>query len=326
MRNIKRHFPLGGMVVVTCLLLAGILMIVFIGSLPIYIFGVFFTFVGAYCWYEYICNVLIRPQENVLYLKEKYDGEYTFIDDKGKKFIFYTKKEYVVDKYYVVLKSKDYIEKIIRVSESNFEILEKRRDSYFLNCYLPVGNFENIFLLPIIYVIALFSISLIFWQGVLDFNALIMAVVAIYLIVYDFIYKEKKKKSVDENKEVDDTKLLKSFEIFINFIRIFMIAVICFVLLYIFIFINGVIAKIFMLPFLLCACCLFWQTIASIKGNEKMVKILGKLYTIIFLMYWFGIIFVGIYASFTNDEPFITLFLLPFIAAGIYVGYKSFKK
>ena len=60
MKNIKKMYPLGGMILVTTLMLIGVLLILFVGEVPIYLFGSFFIGVGLYCWYGYICNVLIK--------------------------------------------------------------------------------------------------------------------------------------------------------------------------------------------------------------------------------------------------------------------------
>lgn len=320
MRNIKKNFPLGGMIVVSVLLIAGILMMFFIGGIPIYILGGFFTGVGFYCWYGYICNVLIKPKEEVLYLIEKDNDNYIFVDSKGKKFHFNTGKKYEVDKYYTVLKTKDYIGEVVGVSDTVFMVVESK-ESYWLNCYLPVGNFEGIFLLPVVYVIGLFSLSLVVYQG--DFSTIIMFIVVLYLIIYDLVYKKKKKNN--EYVEFDDTKLRKSFDIFVNSIKIIMISLICIVLFYLFLNISGMIGKIVMLPFLLCALCLFFQMIAIACGNNKLTAIFGKLYILIFLIYWFGVIGTGIYVSIINEEYIMILFLIPFIVVGLFVAYKTFS-
>lgn len=324
-KKIKKHFPLGGMIIATCLMIVGFLIVLFLGSLPTYIFGGFFVFVGLYCWYLYICNVLIGTKEDVLYLKEKNGNNYLFLSKRGKRFNYHSKKEYKLNKFYTVLKSKDYIENIISISNKKFDVVLEK-ESYWLNLYLPVGDFEDIFLLPVLYVIAAFSVSLLFYQGVIDFGAIIMGSVSIYLIIYDLIYKIKKKKSKFKNKKVDDEKLLKSFEIFINIIRIISIGFVCLFLFYLFMMMGDFFSRLILLPFLLCACCLFWQTIAMIKKNDLMVEILGKMYIVIFLLYWFGVIGVCAYTMIIDEQYSMTLFLIPFILAGVYVVFDTFFK
>ena len=77
---------------------------------------------------------------------------------------------------------------------------------HWLNFYSPIGNFENLFLLPIVYVILIPGIlSFIMSKGEQKIFGIIFSIVPIYIIMYDLIYKIKLKKS--SNNEVDDTNL-----------------------------------------------------------------------------------------------------------------------
>lgn len=170
MRRIKQMFSLEGLIIITILMIVGIILIYFLPALPIFVMSSFFIFVGIYCWYGYIRNILIKPKNEVLYLTnkegKKYWGlsnknkyNYWFINNKGKSFFINTNEVYELNKFYLVFKTKDYIVKVIEESNKKFKI-PKIKESYWLNCYLPVGNFENLFLLPVIYFIGLFGIIL----------------------------------------------------------------------------------------------------------------------------------------------------------------------
>lgn len=324
MSKIKKNFPIEGLILITIFLLTGIFIMLFVREIPIFIVGCFFTFIGFYCWYGYICNVLIKPKEKTLYLIRTNNNRYVFVDEKGKKYVYDSKKKYDVSKFYLVLKTKDYIEKVINESSFCFEI-KAVKDNYWLSCYLPVGNLEGMFLLPVIYMIAVISLSLIFYQNTLNFNCIIMFILAVYLIFYDLIYKLKKKNNVSG--EVDDSKLKLSFYALINGIKLVTIVIICIILLYLWFNINNVLGKIILLPFVLCGLSLFGQMIALIRKNDKMIKFFGKAYIVIFLIYWFGIIFFGLFDSIVNKKYLLVLFLMILVFAGIYMAYVTlFKK
>lgn len=334
MKEIKQMFQWQGMLIISILMLVSILMIYFIPMLPIFIIGGFFIGVGIYCWYGYIGNILIKPKNEVLYLTDK-EGKkhwglsnknkynYWFINNKGKSFFINTNEVYELNNFYLVLKTKDYIVKVIEKSDNQFKF-SQIKESYWLNCYLPAGNFENIFLLPIIYFIGLIGLVLGLGMGRIDFSAIIMAIDAIYFIIYDLIYKIKKRKSIDG--DVVNSNLVKFFSIFINITKLVTIFIICIFLFILFISIKVVAGKLLLLPFLLCTICLFWQTISSIIKNAKLVELFGKMYILIFLVYWFGITGIGLYSSIVNKEYGMLLVVIPFIVVGIWVGYKSFVK
>lgn len=323
MKNVKKMFPLGGMILITTLMIVGLLLIIFVGEVPVYLIGLFFIGVGLYCWYGYVFNVLVKPKEVVLYLDTYENSEYVFLNEKGKKITYLTKKKYEVDKFYVVLKTKDYIVDILREADTTFMIVEAK-DSYWLNCYLPIGEFKGIFILPVIYFIAIFSFSMIGFQNTIDFNDIIMFVVAIYLIIYDFIYKRKKKNSITG--EVHDQKMKESFVWLVNGIKIVTISLICLLLIGLLIVLDNFIARIFFLPFVLCALSLLGQMLAVVKGNDKLVKIFSNLYIIIFLIYWFGIVIACMYTA-LRDKQYSSFFvLIPLFLVGIFVLYHSFFK
>ena len=65
--------------------------------------------------------------------------------------------------------------------------MEKRKN-FWLCIYTPIWKYENIFLLPILYMIAFICIALIFIERKINLPILI---ISIYFIIYDIVYKLK---------------------------------------------------------------------------------------------------------------------------------------
>ena len=99
------------------------------------------------------------------------------------------KQEYKINSFYEVVKTNSLIKEIIGESNENFEIVKEKK-SYWLNWYSPIGNFENFFLLPIIYVMFLPGFfSFILSDGFDKIYGLIIGIIPLFLIIYDLIYK-----------------------------------------------------------------------------------------------------------------------------------------
>ena len=203
MKNVGNTYDWQAMVIVTVLMLIGIGLLWGTGlfavtSLELFvewvmqygivlIFAGFFIGVGLYCWVLYFRNVVAKPKEHTLYLEEKEENMCTFIDKRGNKFYF-PDDNYKIGHYHLVLKTKNHIHSIKGESIDNFEI--KTRISYWLNWYTPIGDFENIFLLPILYVIIL-PMSFMLFVPVLFVKVfgLMVLTPGVGLILYDL--KEK---------------------------------------------------------------------------------------------------------------------------------------
>lgn len=204
MKNSGNNYDLGGLIVVTILGIVGLGMIIasyfirdnlydmiYYDGLII-IFGGFFIGITLYCYYLCFFNVLLKPKEDVVYLKSNDSTFYEFLDKKGKIYYLEMTEHYKENQFYDVLKTKDNIKKIIGLSYKTFEIREAKR-SYWLNFYSPIGSFENIMLLPIVYVIALPGIlSVIMSNGLDKIYGIIFAAYPVYLIIYDFIRKRNR--------------------------------------------------------------------------------------------------------------------------------------
>ena len=209
----KINFPSGGMIIVSVLGISGLFLIYLSGIFGassiemvhdciskngmIIIFGLFFLFILLYCWISFFFNVIIPPRKDILYLYKNKNNELYFINKKGKKFTYYNIKV-LENRYYYVLKTRDYIYEILEETYANWAPREKK--SYWLNFYSPIGNFEDIFLLPIVYVILLPGVlSFILSEGFEKIFGVIFSAYPLYIIGYDFIYKIKLSKEKDNN-------------------------------------------------------------------------------------------------------------------------------
>ena len=184
------------------------------------IISFFFIGITIYVWIFFFINIVLKPKEEVLYLLKIEGNTGIFINKKGK--IFRLKGCKLKEKeYYVVLKTRDILMEVVESSLETFTI-PKEKKSYWLNFYSPKGNYEGIFLLPIVYVILLPGLlSFIMAKGFAKIYGFIWSLVPVYIIIYDLIYKIKLNKS--EGNEIDDSRLINSYFILIDTIKIFVI-------------------------------------------------------------------------------------------------------
>lgn len=187
-----------------------------------------FLGIFVYYWIGFFLNI-IPPKKEVLYLNEIDNGIAVFLNKKGNKFYYRINQTNLTEKlYYYVLKTKDYIYEILEKTNENW--LTKEKKSYWLNYYSPMGNFENIFLLPIVYIIFLPGfLSILMSKGYQKIYGIIYIIVPLYAILYDLIYKIKLKQS--NYKEIDETNFIKSYKILKNAILIIIVGIICIFLL-----------------------------------------------------------------------------------------------
>ena len=100
----KSYFPTGGLIIISILGIAGLLMTYFSGIFAIedsnmlyeciskngmlIIFGVFFFAVSLYVWILFFLNIILPPKNEILYLNKTDDGEAFFLNKKGKSFSY----------------------------------------------------------------------------------------------------------------------------------------------------------------------------------------------------------------------------------------------
>jgi len=339
MKNIGNKYSWQGMLIITILMVVGLIILNTTGinnlnnfnDLYNYIdvhgfaaiISLFFIGVGVYCWYSYITNVFIKPKEEILYLNNIENNVCEFINKKGKKFFYYD-NNYQLHKFYEVLKTKNKIDNIISMTNDTFE-LPRVKESYWLNFYSPVGNFENIFLLPIAYVIAIPGILiLIMSESYSKIFGIIYLIIPVYIIIYDLIYKIKKKRNNYE--EIDESALLNSYVFLMKSIKVMGALIVTIILTILFINTKDAISRLIFLPFFLCGLAMLGNTIASVTDNQSLEKIFYKIYLAIFLTFWFSILTFGCITYIKNNEFGMILFTIPFWAVGIFVIYMFFIK
>ena len=203
------------------------------------------------------------------------------------------KRKYSIDryvgKYYYTLKAYGSVKKILNESYETF-IVPKEKKSYWLNFYSPLGNFENILLLPILYVILLPGLlSVIMSDGFSKIYGIIYSFFPFFLLIYDFIYKIKLNNN--DVGYIDDSKFLNFYVMFINIIKIITVVVINIILFYLYTKTFDYTSKLILLPFCLCSLCVFGYVISKIFNNNLMVKFFNKCFYIIFILY-FMILFI----------------------------------
>ncbi|MBE6149052.1 MAG: hypothetical protein E7167_06190 [Firmicutes bacterium] len=337
----KKFFSTGGLIIVSILGVFGVLLVYFSGIFNIdnlntlydclskngilIIFGTFFFSVSLYCWILFFCNIILPPKKDVLYLCSKDNNEFYFLDKKGKSYDYdINKNNFEENCYYYVLKTRNYIYKIVGKASENW--IPKEKKSYWLNFYSPVGNFENLFLLPIVYVIFLPGLlSIILSQGYQKIYGVIISIFPLYVIGYDLIYKIKLKKS--KNNVIDNTNFFKSYDILKNTISIMGISIICIFLIFIFFKLPDFISKVIFFPFLGCGLCSFGSIVSRIFQNYRLEKWFLKGYIIIFLIFWFGFLFFWTIGIVKQEGNYLyAIFSIPFWVIGIFIIYKYIIK
>ena len=217
MKNTGERYDWQGIIVITILMIVSFLILYFSwGNVEIsyanftnyitikgfeFIVAIFFISIGAFSWCMYIVNVLISPKNETVYLNSIEGHIYSFLDVMGNKYMYtnYGSGKYILGKYYLVSKTRNIIKEVISDSNIWFKI-PREKVSYWLNLYTLFGNFENLLLLPILYVVLVMGlISLI--NGDL-INAVISIFVASSNLIYDAIYKSKRLKIIRHAEEI----------------------------------------------------------------------------------------------------------------------------
>jgi len=195
-----------------------------------------------------------------------------------------------------------------------------------LNFYSPIGNYENLFLLPIVYVILLPGLLSFFMsKGFQKMVGIIYSAVPLYIIIYDLIYKIKLKKS--DSNTIDHTIFYKSYEILKNIISIIVSGILCIVLMNLFLKSSSFNVKLFLSPILICGLCFIGLDLSKILKNNKAENLFFKCSIISFLVLWFGFLSFNTMAIIKQGHNLLYIFfLIPFWIFGLFVIYKYFIK
>lgn len=77
--------------------------------------------------------------------------------------------------------------------------------------------------------------------------------------------------------------------------------------------------KLFILPFFVCGIFETGKIICLLMDKKKWSNIFGKLFTISFLVFWFGFLSIWCYLNIKDKNYMMAALSIPFWAAGIYI-------
>ena len=330
------------------------------------IFTAFFVFVYIYVLISLIVTEYLPQQKDVVYLFTMDGKTPVFVDKKGKKYIYDGKHIDAVreniGKCFNVEKNIFTITKIENITSNAFEVTNIK-EKYWFNFYCYLGAFEDIFLLPIVYVAATpFVLSAILTPFPVNLIILAMTIPLLFIILYDFAYKQKRKryiKKILEEKdpikrsasfnninELQEFKKMWSFSILSMDVMTKLVTLVVTLGLTIFFIIlcintNGIL-RLIMLPFALVIFGLFIRSLVdfivalpSTKTEEELEKkyiladkisyIVNKVCSFSFLAYWFGILVIGSITAIKDEELSILISTIPFWIVGIAMLIKEIR-
>ena len=318
----KKYFSAEGMIIVSLLGIVGLLFCLYPAIFNFYnhesfynivaksgmeiIIGSFFIIISIYCWVAFFVNIVLSPKKDILFLIKNENYLSIFVNKKGKKFIFENTKKKELNFYYVI-KTRDYIYEVLEEECKLDEIWEEKK-SYWFNLYSPIGNFENMFLLPMFYVILLPGIlSILMSKGFDKIYGLIYSAVPFYMIVYDFVYKLKLKNN-NMNDE-DENKFANSYILLRRFIIIILMGIMIYILTIVFLKFQNSVLKNFSIPLYLCGILACATVIAKVFDMDYLYKLFLKIYVIIFLLFWFGFTTFAIIGFIKQEDNYIYILI-----------------
>lgn len=323
-KNTGNSYPLGGMIIISVLMIIG-LFLIFLGintNLIITLYGIFFLDVGAYVWFSFICNTIIKPKKEVLFLQSNESNIYEFMDRNGKRYYQRCRKKLEINRFYVVLKTKDDIRRIIGTSNEKFEIV-KKKENFWLYFYFPFGKIENYFILPVVYLLFIIGFYSIFKVSGIDYSLIEMVVISLFLIIYDLIYKLKK---LNNNNNVTMHFLDNIFMYLVSILKILPILLILFLLVSFFLLVNSILVKLLFLPLILFLLSHLLEITFIIKEKERLAKIANKISKLIVVSFILMILLIMLYGfiSVNNYLAFTICGILTFFV--LFILIKELKK
>lgn len=343
--NLKKAYPFSGMFVTTLLLVFGFFMLYYTGMFEIgsfkelgtylykhcFEFIVSFVFIvsSIYIWVSYFKDAYIVPKTDIFYLKsfDEDTNEYEFVDKKGKCYFITHKEKLDVDSFYEVLRSANIIYEIIDESDQKFKL--KKGKNYWLNLYSPVGIYENMLILPALYVIIIPGILSVFMSvGFYKLFGLIWVFIPIYFIVYDYLYKLKLKDdklNKKEQKEIENMN--KSFFSLVNMLKLCCAIIPLIVMILIYNDFNDKLGRLIFTPIVVLGVCVVGYVVCEIIHKDKIKRFFEKGYVLVFLIYWFGTLSYFTIKTIIQQESFILILAtIPFWLAGVAFTYYNMTK
>ena len=332
-KALKRHFPLPGIIIITILGISGLIILSFLFSSNLDLktvllneggpvtFSIFFITITIYIWVIYYLNMFVPPKEDVMFLTQS-NNEKAFINKNGKVYECLNQIENEENKYYRVYRTHNYVIEVI--SETSEDFILSKKESYWLNLYLPSGEkIENLLLLPIPYAFLLPGLFVIILANELFEKVLggIFFLIPLSMIVYDF-YAKYKEKNDDSNLE----KILNSKNIgIIKNVRGIMVILI---ILYTLIQFSPQQIDLFIIPIFVYFVLLMLSHILEIFNNEKLDANLNKITSICFIALFLVefTMFARVFSQADSDINTNYIFIPIYVIGVILMLVELFKK
>ena len=184
-----------------------------------------------------------------------------------------------------------------------------------------MGIFEDILLLPLLYVLLIPGIlSIVLTKGYGKIFGIIYSSFLMFYLIYDLIYKLKQNK-VQRNVIY---KLNEFHETFFNFLPFVGQLIALAIIIRLMFYTKDTISKIMFLPFLILIILSTLATVGRTLKNIKLEKIFTKIVYLIFFTFWFGSLTIYLVKNSFNINNLILT--IPFWIAGIFAVYISIIK
>lgn len=170
-------------------------------DLLVFICCLFFIAFGLFIFFSVLYDILSSEKETILFLKTIGYNNCFFVDKKGKKFTAEFNGNIETNKYYLSIIKGNYLEKIIEETDSfSHSDIVISKNSYLADFYTPFIHYSGSFFVFANYFLLIFGLIWFFIQlKPLKYFGILICGIAIYLLIYDFIYKNK----VKNNNEIE---------------------------------------------------------------------------------------------------------------------------
>lgn len=170
--------------------------------------GIILIILGIKLWLNYAYNHILEPYDDVLYLLEKENNKYTFIDKVGHIVLKYD-DNYIEKGYYEVKRTKTVVREIVSKTEKTFS-LPHVKYGYSKYICLTMGNYDGRFVLPFIWLCLVQSLAMTVTHSLVERKMyIVLSLFLAYLLTFDAFYKMKRcvdKKDIEDRDAKDKIK------------------------------------------------------------------------------------------------------------------------
>lgn len=269
--------------------------------------SVYLLIIGYLCLKWYIKNLLVKPYEDVVYLLEKKDNNWIFIDRKGNALIK-DDEEYISKSYYKVLRTNNMVNEILGKSDEEFEIVQIK-ESYWTKFCSILGGYKSMIILPFLY---FFLIQAICKMVVVPFfdkiRFFVLFLFISFILVYDWVYKEKEKSDIKSDKIIEVKGNLgmrlwvlgATFQIILSFLV---------TLFFVFLIVSSgdLFSLAFILFFLFTMLSSLFGILAKLYNNQNIIARYEKMHSQFVKILLITVSIVGLLWGVTYDNEIISL-------------------